>query len=142
MTAETPTAGVVRLDKWLWAARFFKTRSLATQAIDGGKAHLNGRRVKPSRAVNIGDRLTIRLGVDVYEISVAAIASRRGPASVARLLYEESAESVAKRLQNREMRRLAADTFGHEAPGAKRPNKKDRRKIIAFVRKGERHEKD
>jgi ribosome-associated heat shock protein Hsp15 len=83
----------VRLDRWLWAARFFKTRGLAQQAIEGGHVRLNGERVKPARALKLGDWLDIRIGAYEWRINVHALAVRRGPAAVARQLYEESEES-------------------------------------------------
>ncbi len=80
----------VRLDKWLWAARFFKTRAMATEAINGGHVHLNGSRPKPSRTLSIGDELTIQKGQDSFEITVLQLSDKRGPASIARELYEEN----------------------------------------------------
>src|SRR2546423_14552419 len=97
----------VRLDKWLWAARFFKTRSLATEAVSGGKVELNGLRPKPSKDVKVGDQLRVRLGPFVHAITVVALSERRGPASAAALLFEESAESIAERARLREQHRLA-----------------------------------
>src|SRR5690348_15472461 len=97
----------VRLDKWLWAARFFKTRSLATEAVDGGKVELNGLRPKPSKVLKVGDQLRIRLGPFIHAVTVRALSARRGPASAAALLYEESPESVATREKLREQHRLA-----------------------------------
>src|SRR5574340_295217 len=101
MTAENK----VRLDKWLWAARFFKTRSLASQAVDGGKVHCNGERVKPARAVRAGDELRIRQGPYEITVLVRALSERRGPASEAALLYEETPESVAARAALKEQLR-------------------------------------
>src|SRR5690349_25013192 len=99
----TPGQGTgVRLDKWLWAARFFKTRSLATEAVNGGKVELNGLRPKPSKDVKIGDQLRVRLGPFVHAITIRALSERRGPAAVAAQLYEESAESIAARQPLRE----------------------------------------
>lgn len=127
MKVATPD-GKVRIDKWLWAARFFKTRSLATQAVDGGKVHCNGERVKPARAVQLGDELRIRQGSYELIITVRALSERRGPASEAALLYEESAASVAAREVLREQ--LRAEPV-YEAKG--RPTKKDRRHITRFT---------
>ena len=122
----------VRLDKWLWAARFFKTRSLATEAVSGGKVHVNEARVKPARAVQIGDTLEIRRGLYEYTVVVKDLSDRRGPASEAVLLYEETADSISKREKLSEQRRLQAQA----APQfERRPNKKDRRHIIRFQRK-------
>ena len=95
----------LRLDKWLWAARFFKTRALATDAINGGKVHLNKMRVKPAKKVKPGDRLIITKGEMVFDITVKGINSQRRPAKEAVLLYEESAESIAKRNQKAQQMR-------------------------------------
>lgn len=122
-----------RLDKWLWAARFFKTRPLAVEAVEGGKVHLNGQRVKPARAVRAGDRLSIRRGQELFEITVLALSTRRGPASVAQTLYQESETSRRRREAEAEQRRLLA--AGMPQP-ARRPDKKARRQIHRFVRKG------
>ena len=119
----------MRLDKWLWAARFFKTRTLATDAITGGKVQLNGSRVKASREVKIDDRLEISNSEVRWEVSVKTLSDKRGPAPEARLLYEESPESVAARQVQRENRQLiidpAADLHG-------RPTKRDRRQINRY----------
>jgi ribosome-associated heat shock protein Hsp15 len=119
----------MRLDKWLWAARFFKTRTLATDAITGGKVQLNGARVKASREVKTVDRLEISNGESRWEVTVAGLSDKRGPAPEARLLYEESAESISARESQRENRKLvidpAADLHG-------RPTKRDRRQIRRF----------
>jgi ribosome-associated heat shock protein Hsp15 len=122
----------VRIDKWLWAARFFKTRSLATRAVSGGHVHLNGGRVKPSRPVEPGDRLRITRGVEEFTVDVLALSARRGPAKVARTLYAETEDSVIRREEAREQRRLV------RAPAARpegRPDKRARRKIRQFLRK-------
>jgi ribosome-associated heat shock protein Hsp15 len=120
----------IRLDKWLWAARFFKTRSLATQAIDHGRVKLNGERVKPARDVKPGDRLDLRIGEVDWTLTVQALAMQRGPAPVAQLLYEEDAASQARRQQQASDRKLAA------SPAATlkgRPTKRDRRQIHRFT---------
>lgn len=122
--------GKVRLDKWLWAARFFKTRALATEAINGGHIHLNGHRPKPSRNIEPGDELSIRRGQDEYRVTVRELAEKRGPASVAQQLYEESEQSRAERERLAEQRRLQAAA---EPRPAKRPDKKGRRQIIRFT---------
>src|SRR5438309_7345799 len=114
----------VRLDKWLWAARFFKTRSLATEAVNGGKIELNGLRPKPSKDVKLGDQVRIRLGAFVHTITVRSLSERRGPAAAAALLFEESPESIAERERLREQHRLAP-TAQYDERG--RPTKKDRR---------------
>lgn len=120
-------AGRVRVDKWLWAARFFKTRSLAVDAIDGGKISLAGERVKPSRLIQAGDRLTVRLGPYEHQIVVRAVSERRGPASVAATLYEETADSLAAREKLSEQLRMAPASFVFEEKG--RPTKRDRREL-------------
>ncbi|MEN8200133.1 MAG: S4 domain-containing protein [Thermodesulfobacteriota bacterium] len=125
-------SGQVRVDKWLWAARFFKTRSLAAKAVSGGKVSLNGQRVKPAKGVAVGDELIIHKGQVEQTVTVLGLSARRGPATVARTLYEESEESLVKREQERQERSLFY--AGHSAP-AKRPSKKDRRKIKEFIRK-------
>ncbi len=118
----------VRLDKWLWAARFFKTRSLAQQAIEGGKVHCEGQRAKPAKEIQLGARLQIRQGFDEREVIVRGLSEQRGPAPVAQQLYEETAESLAKREAQAEQRRLEARAFD---PGD-RPSKKQRRQISRF----------
>jgi len=124
---EASGEGKVRIDKWLWAARFFKTRSLAAQAVDGGKIHCNGDRVKPARAVHVGDQLCIRQGPYEVEVEVRDLADRRGPASVAVLLYEESPKSIAARAVLKEQLRVEP-VF----EGKGRPTKRDRRHITRF----------
>lgn len=128
----------VRLDKWLWAARFFKTRSLATEAVNGGKVELNGLRPKPSKDVKIGDQLRVRLGPFVHDITIRGLAERRGPASVAAQLYEESADSVAARERLREQHRLAPSAQYEEGG---RPTKKDRRALSAFEERQRRRDR-
>jgi len=122
----------VRLDKWLWAARFFKTRSRAAQAVNGGRVHLNGNRVKAARAVNIGDDLLISRGDIEFRIKILGLNLYRRPAVEAQLLYEESEESIRTREEKRELRKMFNKS--HFSP-AKKPNKRDRRKIKEFVRK-------
>jgi ribosome-associated heat shock protein Hsp15 len=118
----------MRLDKWLWAARFFKHRKQATEAIQGGKVHLNGQRVKPARGVQVGDRLEITRGVEEMTVIVEGLADKRGPASVAQTLYQETEQSQVTRTEAREMRRLLAQN-----PADKhRPDKRDRRKLRAL----------
>lgn len=118
-----------RLDKWLWAARFYKHRTAATEAVDGGKVKLNGVAVKPAREVKAGDRVEITQVEDVRVVVVKAIADKRGPASVAQTLYDETPESIERRLRARETRKLAA-TPGADLHG--RPTKRDRRRIDRF----------
>ncbi|HET9454866.1 MAG TPA: RNA-binding S4 domain-containing protein [Gemmatimonadaceae bacterium] len=121
----------VRIDKWLWAARFYKTRSLATDAVDGGKIQLNGESVKPAKTVKIGDEVRIRTGPYEYVVLVQGLAERRGSPAVAQALYEERADSVAARERLREQLRLAPAAFTYEEKG--RPTKKDRRELQRFI---------
>jgi ribosome-associated heat shock protein Hsp15 len=123
---------IVRLDKWLWAARFFKTRSMAQQAVEGGKVEVNGNRGKAAHRVVEGDRLIITIGFYQMHVTVLAISKLRGPATTARLLYLESEESIATRTEQKELRRL--QQAGFTAP-PQRPSKRDRRKIKQFTRK-------
>lgn len=116
----------VRLDRWLWAARFFKTRSLAAEAVAGGKVHVNGERPKPAKLLRVGDRLRVRVGPYEHHIIVRALAERRGPPRVAVTLYEETPGSRAARFRLAEQHRLAP-SMGYEGKG--RPTKKDRRSI-------------
>jgi ribosome-associated heat shock protein Hsp15 len=119
------TSGGVRIDKWLWAARFYKTRSLAADAITSGKVELNGERTKPAKAVKIADSVRIRSGIFEHVVVVKALSDKRGPASVAQMLYEETAESAAARAK-------LAERMRYEMPAAMdsgRPSKKDRRDI-------------
>ena len=122
----------VRLDKWLWAARFFKTRTLAMDAISGGKVHINGNRVKPAHGVAVGDQLHIRKNAYEFVVMVKGLSSKRGPAKVASLLYEETEESKTTRNQLTELHRLSALAAPH---ADKRPNKKQRRQIHRFIGK-------
>ena len=118
----------VRVDKWLWAARFFKTRALAIQAVDTGKVLVNGARVKPAKNVHAGDALSIRRGPYVSTVMVKALSPRRGPASEANHLFEETPESIAARQEIAE--RLAAQP---EADFKGRPTKRVRRQITKFT---------
>ena len=122
----------VRLDKWLWAARFFKTRGLASEAIKGGKVALNGKHAKPSREVKVGDTLKIRQGFDEKTVLVRDISERRGPAPVAQQLYEETPDSITQREKLAEQRRIAN---AHRDAGQGRPTKRDRRQIHGFTGK-------
>ena len=119
----------IRVDQWLWAARFFKTRSLAKQAIDGGKIEVNGARCKPARAVHIGDLLNISRGIERFEVRVEALAAKRGPATQAVGLYAETPESIERRAREREAQRLSRLAY-QPPPG--RPSKRDRRDIKSF----------
>jgi ribosome-associated heat shock protein Hsp15 len=124
----------VRIDKWLWAARFFKTRSLATEAVLAGHVQVGGARVKPARELRIGDTLEIRRGQVTATVAVRALAERRGPPSEAATLYEETRESQQAReqlrLERRDARPLGADL-------GSRPTKQDRRRLDA-LRNGQR----
>lgn len=119
----------VRLDKWLWAARFFKTRALAKQAIEGGKVHYNGSRSKCSRVVELGAMLKIRQGFDEKIVRVEAISGQRRGAPEAAKLYRETEDSVRQREASVEQRRALR---GGEPASERRPTKKDRRRIIGF----------
>lgn len=122
----------VRLDKWLWAARFFKTRALAAGAVSSGKVHSGGQSMKPSRGVKIDDCLEIRRGYECFEIVVTALSERRGSATMAQLLYRETASSVARRNSEAEKRKLAM-MARPQSEG--RPDKKQRRQIRRFIDK-------
>jgi len=119
----------VRIDKWLWAARLFKTRSVAREAISGGKVHLNSQRVKPGRALNVGDQLSVQRGQDEYLLEVLDLSSRRGPAPVAQALYQESEESRVKREKLAEQRKMERE---EHAGRERRPDKRQRRKLVRF----------
>ncbi|NOR80318.1 MAG: RNA-binding protein [Methyloprofundus sp.] len=120
----------LRLDKWLWAARFFKTRKLAAEAVSGGKVHLNGQRTKPSKEAKINSHIVIHKDQFSWDITVLGINAQRRPASEAVLLYKETATSLLKREQDVAQRRVERQ-FMHTDP-AERPNKKQRRQIHRF----------
>lgn len=120
----------VRIDKWLWAARFFKTRSLASQAVTGGQVQVNGARCKPARVLLGGEMLRIRKAGGEYTVIVRAVAEQRRPAPEAQLLYEETAASILQRQQAKQEGR-----FLHTEAPAGRPGKRDRRLIRKFIRK-------
>ena len=122
-----PDEQTLRLDKWLWAARFFKTRKIATDAISGGKVHLNGGRIKPSRNVKVGDRLEIQRGDTFFEVVVEGINKQRRPASEAQQLYRETEESLKNRLAEVDRKKLEAHS---RAQRERRPDKRQRRKIM------------
>jgi ribosome-associated heat shock protein Hsp15 len=125
----------MRLDKWLWASRFYKTRSAATAAVLGGRVHVNGTRAKPAKDVAIGDEIQLTVGVVRRVVEVLALSEKRGPATVAATLYRETPESIAARERAAAERRLA------RPPGADlgaRPTKLDRRRLEA-LRRGQRH---
>lgn len=119
----------MRLDKWLWAARFYKTRSIATEAVDGGKVKVNGAAAKPAKEVKPGDRLQVRAGEQDWEIVIKGLNEQRRPAPEAQLLYEETPESREQRAQAAELRRLAPTTDGDHKG---RPTKRDRRQLSRF----------
>lgn len=126
---ESPTSGI-RLDKWLWAARFYKTRSLAKQAIEGGKVQYNGDRCKVSKEVQVGAKLSLRVGLDAKVVTIIALSDQRRGAPEAALLYEETADSIAQREQQAADRKALGSAFAHP----ERPNKKQRRQIHRFQR--------
>ncbi len=120
-----------RVDKWLWCARFFKTRSVAAQAVSGGKVHVNGDRVKPAHAVRVGDRISLMMNGVLAEFEVLGLPARRGPAPEAQTNYAERSESVERRAKVREAHRLAE--LSRPRPDT-RPDKRDRRRLAKFQR--------
>ena len=118
----------LRIDKWLWCARFFRTRSLAQAAVEGGRVQVNDDRVKASRSVRIGDRLRIQRDQERMEVEVTGLPKRRGPAVEARMHYRVSVESEAARLRARELRRLTT------AGPARRPDKRERRELVRVLK--------
>jgi ribosome-associated heat shock protein Hsp15 len=122
----------IRIDRWLWAARFFKTRSLATEAVTGGRVRLNGDRVKPAKDVHVADVVEVRIGDVRWTVVVRGVAEKRGSATVAATLYKETAESIAGRERTADERRLSR-ALG--ADGGPRPTKQDRRRIEALRRR-------
>jgi ribosome-associated heat shock protein Hsp15 len=121
----------VRIDKWLWAARFFKTRSLAQTAVSGGKVQLKDERVKVAKEVKVGDTLSVRVGEYEWMVVVTALSEKRGSAEIARTLYEETADSIAKRLAQIAERRVQVSVWG-ERKG--RPTKRERREVEKWQR--------
>ena len=119
---------MTRVDKWLWAARFFRTRAKAKEAIDGGKVHINGARTKPSKELSIGDTLELTQGWDEKVVVVKELSDTRRSAQIAQALYEETAESIEKRERITEQRKAA----GNQVRSEGRPSKKDRRQIHQF----------
>ena len=123
-----PTAATLRIDKWLWCARFFRSRSLAQQAVEGGHVQVNGERVKASRQLRVGDRLRITRDRERFEVDVTGIPARRGPAPEARQHYRETPESEAARAHARELDRLSAPV------SAGRPDKRERRDLLRVLK--------
>lgn len=129
MTAEA--VGRVRLDKWLWAARFFKTRRLAADAIRGGKVAVGGVRAKPAKEVRLGDTVSVTKGPYEFVVVVDGLSERRGPAPEAQRLYHETEQSVERREELRDRRRAGAASLPHIDH---RPDRRDRRRLAAFKR--------
>lgn len=125
MSSETEQ---IRLDKWLWAARFYKTRSIARNMVDGGKVHYNGQRSKPSKIVELGATITLRQGPEEKTVTVEKLSGQRRGAPEAQALYSETSESITKRAHHAEQRKLNA----HNPSPERRPDKKQRRDIIKF----------
>lgn len=122
----------VRLDKWLWAARFYKTRSLATEAIKGGRVHVNGARVKPGKAAVAGQRITINKAPQRFEIEILAVSDKRGNFTLAQTLYRETADSIAQREHEAQLRKLANQTVVSNSFKG-RPTKRNRRQMQRFT---------
>ena len=132
MSTSSGSVESLRIDKWLWAARFFKTRALASTAVAGGKVHINGQRIKPARAVRIGDHLRIQRGSFEFIVEVLGISTQRRPAKEATLLYQESEQSIERReaLANQ----IRIDRLAHGGFPGNRPDKRQRRHIVQFRR--------
>ncbi|MBD9662073.1 MULTISPECIES: ribosome-associated heat shock protein Hsp15 [Pantoea] len=125
----------VRLDKWLWAARFYKTRALAREMVEGGKVHYNGQRSKPSKMVELNAELTLRQGNDERTVVITAVTDQRRPASEAQALYAETAASIDKREKTALARKMNALTMPHPD---RRPDKKERRDLMKFKLSGDK----
>lgn len=123
----------VRVDKWLWASRFFKTRATAQQAVEGAKVKVNGERIKPSKELRVGESLTIQIGTTEWQIRVEQLSDKRGPATVARTLYSEDDASRVRREEQAALRRFAADP-GRDRAG--RPTKRERRELDRWRSEG------
>lgn len=122
----------VRLDKWLWAARFFKTRSLATDAVKGGRVHVNGQRIKPGKSVQVGQIVRINKPPQRFEVEIVAISDKRGNFTVAQTLYRETDTSITQREHEAELRKLAHQAMpNNDFKG--RPTKRNRRQIVRFT---------
>ena len=132
----TDTDDKIRLDKWLWAARFFKTRAQAKEAIEGGKVHMNGQRCKVSKTADIGAKLTLRHGLDEKIVVIKALSDQRRGASEAQALYEETTESIQARTEESERRRIMRSFM--TVPDHK-PNKKERRDMRRFEQSNQEH---
>ena len=130
---EKPSVGV-RLDKWLWAARFYKTRADAREMVEGGKVHYNGQRSKPSKLVEVSAELTLRQGNDQRTVVIEAVSDKRGPATVAQQLYRETPESIEKREKVALARKMNALSMPHPD---RRPDKKERRDLMKFKHSGD-----
>ncbi|WP_426766663.1 ribosome-associated heat shock protein Hsp15 [Erwinia aphidicola] len=130
---EKPTEGV-RLDKWLWAARFYKTRAAAREMIEGGKVHYNGQRSKPSKLVEVDAELVLRQGNDERTVVIEGVSDKRGPAAIAQQLYRETAESIEKREKVAQARKMNALSMPHPD---RRPDKKERRDLMKFKNSGD-----
>lgn len=128
------SAEAVRLDKWLWAARFYKTRSVAREMIEGGKVHYNGQRSKPSKIVELHAELTLRQGNDERTVIVESVRDRRGPAVEAQQMYTETAQSIEKREKIALARKMNALSMPHPD---RRPDKKERRDLMKFKNSGD-----
>ncbi|MET1256735.1 ribosome-associated heat shock protein Hsp15 [Aliikangiella maris] len=126
MSQERKLANKIRLDKWLWACRFYKTRAIAKAAIEGGKVHCEGQKPKPGKIIQIGDTIKLRQGFDEKTVVVKELSEQRGPAKIAQTLYEETPESIEKREQMTMMRKMAAPIT------QRKPDKKQRRAIHRF----------
>ena len=129
MQDSRPTQDSLRLDVWLWVARFFRTRSLARQAVETGKVDVAGQRAKPSRALRVGESLQVSRGEERFDVVVRGLSDTRGPAPVAQALYEETAESKARREEQRQQRVAMRDGY---RPPQHRPDKRARRLIQAL----------
>lgn len=130
---ETPTQAI-RLDKWLWAARFYKTRSTAREMIEGGKVHYNGQRTKPGKIVELQAELKLRQGNDERTVIVHALSDQRRPAMEAQQMYSETAESIEKREKIAQARKMNALSMPHPD---RRPDKKERRDLLKFKNSGD-----
>lgn len=130
--AESPGSGRVRLDKWLWAARFYKTRSLAAEEIARGRVSVNGQPAKAARELHPGDTVTLRQGALTREVQVLGLSHVRGPAAVAQLLYQETAQSIAAREAAAAARRMGVEPADSLQQG--RPTKRDRRQLAQWNR--------